>query len=365
MTNKMGLLTKFIDPFSTSFLNYFRLWSYIDKRLINIISRGRTHKYKEVSKFWRDVHNKDIKAGDRIILKEVFLTEWVPRLPGELWKKSIDAKTKKVGVTEAERIIETPNIPKIIFFSSFYPNLLRNPPVGVVRFPYNMSRHYYTVLSATSLEGWFCDLGIPIIVSKPVFGKFLEARLKNNSVEADITGYLVIDEALDIFENKLTWNMVPQEFKKVIQENRTLMKAYLLIDSPLDIKCRTHGQHPPAFIWAFRKSQLKNITTPSKKYPDQYEFLSVSTDTKDANVMRNITNWLRSSSFKINDDDEELVFCPFQVVTEFDTRGENLNPLLPFRKDGRNNADIRATMSMLLTELHQLITDNYQRKLKK
>ena len=226
----MKILETAIKPISKSFLNYLHLATWIDQRVASLISGKSVYVYSSVEQFWKDIAQENLPVGSRIRFKEAFITEWVPRIPGGPWIENLkDIKLNELR--DGYRIASS--------------GILRSTvkPLGVIRLPFGKDKTSFAALSLTTIDSWYCDLGIPLLVSESVYNSFSSKRVKNNSVEGDIEGILCFDTHpqmnAELF--KSLGSEISKDYLDSIFTPSSMPYVYLSIVSPLDVKLRSHN----------------------------------------------------------------------------------------------------------------------------
>lgn len=219
------------EKFSTSILGYFNLWSYLDQSLRWKVSSGKTHKINSCLEFYQNLEAGIIKHGDRILLNEFFVSEWVPRSAGAI--------ALRYGGKEEYGSYPTAYAPwcTTILGRSFV------PPSGSVRFP--LKRGSDIILSAVTSGEYNTDLGLVLSVSQSVYSEFLSKQTGHNAVEANLEGYV------DLFDTGkcIGFNL---EFNEL--SRNLISKSYVIrVISPIQVAFKSHSSHPRFTAWVIRK----------------------------------------------------------------------------------------------------------------
>lgn len=221
----MDIVMPIAKKFSDSILGYLRFWRFLTRRIEHAIAGRATHKPNTCQDFYNQVAFGDIKDGDRIILKEFFATDWIPREPGACssWTRS--------GEEGQKAYVSLPEETKC-----FTHGLIRNdwtvPVIGSFRLPL-LDQEYIPIGVVTAGE-YLTDLGIIVLMSKPVYSQFLSRQHRFDSVEADLEGFVSLSfPSVSRIGVTNKSEGPPHTFDPVI-----------VVDSPLQANFRTHTGHP-------------------------------------------------------------------------------------------------------------------------
>ena len=167
------------------------------------------------------------KHGDHVVLKGWYLSDWMPRIPGELWKQDLvnsfffDKPNRYYSFEfDKERLPRIPDrirswvegscyrYPEGVAMAAGLPvydwrgkAAIALSGVGSIRLPLNIGdADHFACLGAVTANSWLTDLGIPVVVSEQVFRDFDRARANRSvAVEADLRGRVVIGGIPDPF----------------------------------------------------------------------------------------------------------------------------------------------------------------------
>jgi len=245
-----------------------------------------------------------IKHGDRVIWNSIFVTEWIPRVPGGLAHmvslgKSTDALldnlVRKADATRSYSLIVDDYV----------------PPLGSIRLPVKRGKCIY--LGGVTADEYLTDLGVVFCVDEPVYAEFLSRQHDNNAVEATIESFL--DLSLQEDASELVEPYIADDHVASMVSGFSRKPFYALrVASPLQSSFRTNSSHPKIHAWTIRRiqhlrelSRVKTNLDESNKFRDavltgkkydfgsteiisifsvpkgtiDYEFLSVPMDTPD------------------------------------------------------------------------------------
>jgi hypothetical protein len=363
----MNALKKSIEAsfehFSSSVLGYFNLWSYLDNKIRHKMASRQTHKIKSCFDFYHGISAGKIKHGDRIILNDYFVSEWVPKAAGAL---AYLVETQNMSKKNYEAIPTNFAVKTIKLKSG---DLI--PPLGSMRFPLKKKKDI--ILSAVTAGEYHIDQGIVLAITENIYSEFLSKRLENNSVEATIEGYV------DLFDSR-------ENFPSIIEKSGSfnsvdflsLPYCILRIGSPIQIKFRTHNSHPRFNAWQIQRREYNSPPQTGlemkyfngkfydlrKTYGElvdyEYSHWTIFENNPDellhvrklmkqnifgfsANgfdkIGKNSALDLRNHLEEVKLEMEAYNIKSVERLTEFDGRLSSLNPLIPFKVDPRKSLE--------------------------
>ena len=356
-------------PIYDSFLNYLHLGSWLNQRFSSILAKKPVRLFSSVSDFWSHVFTENITVGDRIKFTEAFITEWVPRVPGGLWRSHNASFDNLDYIRKGKRL----------FFESD-PRDPSDKPFGVVRLPFGSIKSEFAVLSLTTYDAWHCDLGIPLLVSSSVYDSFVSRRFQRNAVEGEVEGILCLGKPVlldaellgslgsDINKAHLSGLITPESIPYV----------YLKIVSPLDVNFRSHNTHPPGFLWNINRLTYRyGESNNTRDFENQRDTTYIRYEYKGLSAKLNILDEVEAcvNAFRIGDlcvlidessDNLRLKFrdepheglraiLKNEVLTEFDARSRHFRTSVPLTiNPWRNEANVKK-INQTLTELLNLL----------
>ena len=252
-TTKRHFFQKLVDDT----FGYYRVYDTLKLRLRSSINETLT--INSSQEFWRKIidNNPEIKNKQVIKLKDFFVTEWVPKLPGQVWTEE-GRQNLAEGIKDVEGYYS--------FFDKVYQVLgpigkqkMISGGFGSVRIKPTQNTDYCCLLNLVHVEDWHCDYGIPIVVSKPVYEQFIRYREHEGSpwIE-ELTGILYLDEDVPNI-NKVSnaiGSKLDNETIEILSTQTNLRKAFIYVSSPLDLKIRYNGSCPEAVAWTLFKTKL-------------------------------------------------------------------------------------------------------------
>lgn len=330
----MKIFTTVAIPISQSFLKYLHLSAWLDQRVTSLISNRSMCAFTSVEHFWRHISEETLSEGDRVRFKEAFLTEWIPRSPGGMWfdksnRKHLDDQRKGHRQASLSIIGSTMS------------------PVGVIRLPFGTSKEEYAALSLTTIDSWYCDLGIPLVVSSSVYDSFLTRRVRGNAVEGEVEAILCFGN-LPLLKPELLSSLgsdINRDFLLSLTSRPGLPNVYLKIVSPLDVKLRSHNTHPLGFLWCIdrevRNEDVRYIYSESELKKDfkdvdpnvLYRFIACGEDLNDQySVQATVVCFDKSLAYMIGKDGD-VGHVSSEVLTEFDARRKYFRSSVPLTRE--------------------------------
>jgi hypothetical protein len=316
------MFEKLGEKIANSFLNYLHLSSWLEIRAHSLIS-NRRFSFRSIEDVWKDIFNESLRSGDIIQIHEGFLTDWLPKVPGQSWK-SLPLSDDSISIERLKRGGK-------FAMGSILEN--KHTPLGVVRLPFGSSNKNYAVLSITTYDCWSVELAIPVLVSKEVYFQFLKARSKNQAVEGTIEVVLEIGNLP--FDNTFLTTMeseINPVFFKQFLTPFAVPPVYLRLESVLNAKFRTHNTHPPGGVWAISKHEqehqiIHNIDNGEVqvKKCKPYEFIDLNIahiDISNSEIVEQYSKAFTKGDIFI-DDNIRTVTNPSKkvtVLTEFDAQ---------------------------------------------
>ncbi|CUS39454.1 hypothetical protein COMA1_80030 [Candidatus Nitrospira nitrosa] len=252
----MGMKEDTAKALAGSFLTYLHLPSWLDQRIKSLLSGRAPVDFISISQFCRALYGEELHAGDRVRFKQAFVSEWVPRLPGELWFKDFSGQTISHKERMSGRIYKGKGYPKPEELTDIrWMASSPDRPVGVVRYPFHTDNTTFATMSLTTLDYWSCDLAVPLVVSSSVYDAFVRARQPLQAVEATIEGVLQFAAipSLDAGMISAIGAQVDQGFLRSVVTPLDAPSVFLSIVSPLDVRFRTNDTHPSGTLWTISR----------------------------------------------------------------------------------------------------------------
>jgi hypothetical protein len=238
-------------------IGYYRIYDYLKARIKGfatgniVIESART--------FWEKLNNNstEIRHKQQVKLKDFYLTEWIPKMPGQIWtpegRQNLSEGFKLVeGFYEMEDRMYTVLGPvgKMRVISGGH---------GTVRLQHSPNTDFFAVLNLVHIENWNCDYGIPVVVSKPVYEKFLQFRQNEGApVVKELTGTLYLDERVPTIEKipPAIGSKLDEQLIDLLSDQPSLRKTFIYVGSPMNIELLYNDSHPDAIAWTMFRTNI-------------------------------------------------------------------------------------------------------------
>lgn len=199
-----------------------------------------------------------LRDGDVVRLKDVFITEWGPKVPGRIWTtEGIDEFHE--GQERIGRYVEF-NEKVYAVLEPFGKRKVVSAGFGSIRInKRSRDSDHFMYMSLVDESNWMCDYGIPLVVSKPVYEKFLIYSEKGAPWLKSIEGILHLNEDLP-FEQlvpKAIGATLSPEAEATLRYRPSLPRCYLHVISPLSVKFTFNDSHPKATAWTLFETSLR------------------------------------------------------------------------------------------------------------
>jgi hypothetical protein len=254
-TTKRYFFQKLVDDT----FGYYRVYDALKIRFNNL-THGRID-INSSEEFWQKIINNhpDIRNKQVVKLKDFFITEWVPKLPGQVWTEE-GRQNLSEGLNHIDGYYSI--LDKVYqVLGPIGKQKMISGGYGSVRIKPAQNSDYCTLLNLVHVNDWHCDFGIPIVVSKSVYEQFIRYREHEGApwIE-ELTGILYLDEDVPNI-NKVSNAIgakLDAETIDILSTQSNLRKAFIYVSSPLDLKIRYNGSCPEAVAWTLFKTTLSN-----------------------------------------------------------------------------------------------------------
>jgi nucleoside phosphorylase len=270
--------------FSVSLIDYLRLGPYVSARLQHLVHRRDTHHPRWCFEFYADVYKGRIKHGDRVILKDFYVSEWIPRIPGGL---ALSVLRSMMDYRTYVRLPSDGILTRTVIRES-----IDVPPVGSVSLPIPRDRERRIALGAVTDEEYCTDLGIVLSVDPSVYSCFKKIQQGDQAVKATIEAFVDMGAG--------------PEFPAICPPSadvgplvRGLMNSWadppciLRVESSLQVSLAAHETHPKVTAWMLRR--LEHSQTAADERPTrhtEFDFVANSmTDGSLPEVMRHLETY--------------------------------------------------------------------------
>lgn len=192
-----------------------------------------------------------IMFGQPVKLRDVFLTEWVPKLPGQSWTRAgiEDLLKGKARVDIWQRFDDE----LYAILDPYGKEQVLSAGWGSVRLNPNISGNDgYMLLNAVTAGEWFTDRGIPVVVSAPVYREFRKLSDHGAVWAQELKGRAFVRTPPPVavsIPTAIGAKLTP-ELEDALRTAPGLPQACVLVESPLDIKLKLNDSHPPIVAWA-------------------------------------------------------------------------------------------------------------------
>jgi hypothetical protein len=243
---------------------YYRIYDYLKLRIRETVSSSITFNNSE--EFWEAILQKEfrnynnsvepLRNNQVINLRNFFLTEWTPKLPGRVWTKSGNTNLLH-GIQD---IIGQMNIYDRIYnvLGPEGKRMMITGGFGSLRIKPRQNDDYCMLLNAVSVNNWHCDYGIPIVVSKPAYNEYLRYAENKGAPElVELKGVLCLNVGINQLQiiTPSIGARLDNELQDLLSDIPDLPKCFIYVSSPNDLTLRYNNSHPEAIAWTmFRTS---------------------------------------------------------------------------------------------------------------
>lgn len=244
---------------------YYHIYDFIKLRVRENIGSSRTFNNSE--EFWRAILQSEFR-DDRnsaeplhnnqvVNLRNFFLTEWTPKLPGRVWTRSGDSNLLQ-GIHD---IVGQTNIYDRIFnvLGPEGKSKMITGGFGSVRIKPRQNSDYCMLLNAVSVEDWHCDYGIPIVVSKPAYNEYLRYAENEGAPElVELKGVLCLNNDINQLQiiSPAIGARLDNEIQDLLSDIPNLPKCFIYVSSPLDLTLHYNRSHPDAIAWTMFRTNI-------------------------------------------------------------------------------------------------------------
>ena len=248
-------------------IGYLKIYDFLKLKAKR--ATGQSKMIPSVSAFWysilRDklgVKNRPkfihLRDGDVVRLKDIFITEWCPKVPGRIWTtEGLDEfheGQKRIG-----RYVEF-NKKIYAVLDPYGKEKVLSAGFGSIRINRRTrSPDHFMYMSLVDESNWLCDSGIPLVVSKPVYEKFLKYSERGAPWLKSIEGILHLNEDLP-FEQLIPKSIgakLSPEAEATLRYRPSLPRCYLHVVSTLSLKFTYNDSHPKATAWTLFETRLR------------------------------------------------------------------------------------------------------------
>jgi hypothetical protein len=250
---------KFFACLLEDIISYFRLYDYAKLKAKAFLEPVK--QINSVASFWygllgdRFVGDSSVNYiplcdGNTVRVKDVFLSEWAPKLPGQIWtmdgvRDYTEGQKRIYGSFEFNDKLYEVLDPwgKFRVVSAGYGSVRINRNCG--------TKDNFMYMALVGKERWECDCGIPVVVSEAVFKEYQRFAEKGAPWIESAEGILHINEDLPFkeFVPKAIGSSLSPETESTLRYRPNLPKCFVHLVSPLSLIFRYNDSHPRATAW--------------------------------------------------------------------------------------------------------------------
>ena len=266
-----------------------------------------------------------LNDGDVIKLKDVFIFEWSPKLPGRIWTTEgiTDFREGQRRVNGYVRFKE--NIYAIL--DPYGKSKVVSAGFGSIRLNRKKrDEDNYMLLALVSTNHWLCDYGIPVVVSKAVYEKYLNYSKNGAPWLKSVEGILHINQEVPFAEliPRALGASLSSESEETLRYRPALPKCYIHISSPLQIKFTYNDSNPEATAWTMFETRYKE----DRLRYTYTKFDPMDNDSIDEAI--SFINWYVSE------------YGGTRIITDFDGQVPRLESSIPIDKDPLRSNKVEA-----------------------
>lgn len=251
---------RFFGQIWDDFLGYMHVYEYVKLKAARLT--GKSISVPSLASFWfsilgdryggdRDNKYLELRNGDVLRFRDVFLADWAPKIPGKAWtlegvEAYADASQHPDGYLEVDQ--------------KFYAVLPPEAKEEVVAAGYGSIRiarrtrdtDHFMYMSLVDKDKWHCDLGIPVVVSRQVYEQFYRYASHGSPWLREIEGVLHLDEDLPFAQlvPKAIGSLLSPEAESTLRYRAGIPRCYLHVVSPLSVSPTYNDSHPTVTAWA-------------------------------------------------------------------------------------------------------------------
>jgi hypothetical protein len=308
-------------------IGYLRLHEFLKLRAKAVLTRDPL-KLSSVGAFWEGLlgdrfsaklgRYQPVRDGDTVKLRG-FLTEWAPKLPGQLWT-SEGAGDLAEGLKRVEGQVRYGDGMYTIL-DPWGKRKVLNAGHGSVRLSRGTAgSDHFAYMALVDEEYWSCDYGIPMVVSEPVFREFQRHAEKGAPAVKSLEG--IVRTGSDLPLSQLIPRAIGAELSNASVESLRLRpglpRCYVHIVSPLSIKFQYNDSHPDITAWTMYAA--KHHTSSSEPYGYSYMTLNPTVPGQHEEATKFLQHYARRHD-------------GVQFVTDYDGVVPRLSAQIPLTRD--------------------------------
>jgi hypothetical protein len=248
-------------------IGYLNLYDYVKLKLGDTTGKMRR---VSIETFWfsmlgdrfayEDTANfLPMKSGDTVKFQNVFLTEWAPKLPGQIWTTS-----SMRDLAESQKRVDgyvTLKSGPIPVLDPYGKERALSAGFGSVRIqPDRNDEKYCMFMNLVNERAWHCDYGVPLVVSRSVYNAYLEHSHDGAPFLTSVEGVLHINEELPFkkFIPKAIGASLSTETEEALRYRPNLPRCFVYVASPLSLKFKSNNTHPTITAWTMFETYSNN-----------------------------------------------------------------------------------------------------------
>jgi len=280
------LALKFFGCVWEDTFGYLRLHEFLKLRASAVVSK-RPLRISSVAEFWygvlgdrfstTSINYQPIHNGDLVRFRGGFLSEWVPKLPGQLWtaEGSVDLAIGLMSVEGTRRYGDD----MYTILDPYGKSKVLNAGHGSVRLARSSGpSDHFACLALVDEDRWNCDYGVPIIVSRQVFEEFERHAGSGSPAIRSLEG--VVRTGSDLPLSQLIPRTIGGELSKASEESLRLRpglpRCYVHVVSPLSVKFLYNDSHPDITAWTMYATRAAQRTSRSREPRYGYSYVTLN-----------------------------------------------------------------------------------------
>jgi hypothetical protein len=280
------LAKKFFGCVWEDTFGYLRLHEFLKLRASAVASK-RPLRISSAAEFWygvlgdrfstASIKYQPIRNGDIVKFHGGFLSEWVPKLPGQLWTAEGSAELAR-GLRSVEGIRRYGDYMYTIL-DPYGKSKVLNAGHGSVRLARSaIASDHFAYLALVDEDQWNCDYGVPIIVSRQVFEEFERHSRSGSPAIRSLEG--VVRTGSDLPLSQLIPRAIGGELSKASEESLRLRpglpRCYVHVVSPLSVKFLYNDSHPDITAWTMYATRVAERTSRSREPRYGYTYATLN-----------------------------------------------------------------------------------------
>lgn len=268
-------------------LGYFRLYEFLKLRAAASVGRRRPVRVSSVAEFWhgilgdrfssRSVNYQSVRDGDIVKFRSGFLTEWAPKLPGQLWTTEGAAELRR-GLKFVEGTRQYGDEMYTIL-DPYGKQRVLNAGHGSVRLATAAKdSDYFAYIALVDEDQWNSDYGVPIVISRSVYDVFRHHATNGAPAIKSLEG--VVRTGSDLPLSQLIPHAIGAELSKASEESLRLRpglpRCYVHVVSPLSIKFLYNDSHPDITAWTMYATRAAASTGRSRNPRYGYSYITLN-----------------------------------------------------------------------------------------